>query len=166
MNIIIKNIVGFRESPIFAAPKLKSSRPKRLKQTKIALCTVVAAETPTRYLLRPRTPKQGAFILNSKDMTALQAIQQAQQTGQIAITKQTANMLEAVARLQEAAENYVSATEDNLPCEMSDTDTCNTLLDDFYEHFNPVTDYVFSTVGGIMLKRVFLFQQTDNFNGL
>ncbi len=99
-------------------------------------------------------------------MTALQAIQQAQQTGQIAITKQTANMLEAVARLQAAAENYVSATEDSLPCEISDTDTCNRLLDDFYKHFNPVTDYAFSTVGGIMLKRVFLFQQTDNFSGL
>lgn len=99
-------------------------------------------------------------------MTALEAIKQAQETGQIAITKQTANLLEAVARLQEAAENYVSATEDNLPCEMSDTDTCNTLLDGFYNRFNPVTDYVFSTVGEIMLKRVFYFQQTDKFSGL
>lgn len=99
-------------------------------------------------------------------MTALQAIQQAQQTGQIAITKQTANMLEAVARLQAAAENYVSVTEDSLPCEISGTDTCNRLMDDFYKYFNPVLDYAFSTVGGIMLKRVFLFQQTDNFSGL
>lgn len=99
-------------------------------------------------------------------MTALEAIRQARETGQIAITGQTANMLEAVARLQEAAENYVSATEDSLPCEMSDTDTCNRLLDDFYKHFNPVTDYVFSTVGEIVLKRVFLFQPTDKFSGL
>ena len=99
-------------------------------------------------------------------MTPSQAFQQAQQTGQIAITKQTANMLEAVARLQAAAENYVSATEENLPCEISDTDTCNRLMDDFYKYFNPVLDYAFSTVGGIMLKRVFLFQQTDNFSGL
>lgn len=99
-------------------------------------------------------------------MTALQAIQQAQQTGQIAITKQTANMLEAVARLQAAAENYVSATEDNLPCEISGNDTCDKLMCDFYERFDRVTDYAFSTVGGIMLQRVFMFQQTDNFNGL
>lgn len=99
-------------------------------------------------------------------MTPLQAIKHAQETGQIAITKQTANMLEAVARLQAAAENYVSATEENLPCEISDTDTCNRLLDGLYNCFNPVTDYVFSTVGEIMLKRVFYFQQTDKFSGL
>ena len=48
LNIIIKNIVGFRETPIFVAPKLKSSRPKRLKQQEIALCMVVVVETPTR----------------------------------------------------------------------------------------------------------------------
>ena len=99
-------------------------------------------------------------------MTALEAIQQAQQTGQIAITKETANILEAVARLQAAAENYVSTAEDNLPCEISDTVTCNRLLDGFYERFNPVTDYVFSTVGEIMLKRVFYFQQKGNFSGI
>lgn len=37
--------------------------PKRLKQTTIALCMVVAAETPTRYLLRPRTPKRRAYLI-------------------------------------------------------------------------------------------------------
>lgn len=99
-------------------------------------------------------------------MTALQAIEQARETGQIAITEQTANMLEAVARLQAAAENYVSATEDNLPCEISGNDTCDKLMCDFYERFDRVTDYAFATVGGIMLKRVFLYQQTDKFGGL
>lgn len=45
---------------IFAVPKLADGyKPKKIF---FAICTVVVAETPTRYSVRPRTPKQVALI--------------------------------------------------------------------------------------------------------
>lgn len=42
---------------------------KRLKENIFALCMVVVVETPTRRLVEPRTPKQGAFFIpNSTSM--------------------------------------------------------------------------------------------------
>lgn len=42
---------------------------KAVEERYFALCTVVVAETPTRQLIQPRTPKQGAFLfLNELDM--------------------------------------------------------------------------------------------------
>lgn len=46
----------------FAVPKRISSRPQAVVRTHIALCTVEVAETPSRFLIRPRTPKRRAFL--------------------------------------------------------------------------------------------------------
>lgn len=78
--------------------------PKRLKQTKIALCMVVVVETPTRLLLRPRTPKRRAFIyLNLIDMTQVfEALLNEQKEWRSAITEKTAAAIESYNRLQAA----------------------------------------------------------------
>lgn len=99
-------------------------------------------------------------------MTPLQAFKQAQETGQIAITRETANILNAVATLNEAAGNLIEAIENNMPCEISDPETCNKIMGEFYNRFNPVMDYVFATVGEISLKRCLYFQLVDKFEGI
>lgn len=99
-------------------------------------------------------------------MTPLQAFKQAQETGQIAITKETATIINAVAKLDEAAENLMRAIENNMPCEMSDIETCDKISNEFYNRFNPVMEYVFSTVGEISLKRCLFYQLINKFEGI
>ena len=52
-------------------------------------------------------------------MTALEAIKHAQETGQIAITKQTANLIEAAVNFLDAAEAVATAVSENIPDGMS-----------------------------------------------
>lgn len=99
-------------------------------------------------------------------MTALQAIKQAQETGQIAITKQTANLLEAVENFLDAAEDLNTAFETNIPAEMSDNETLDKFYMDFYNLFTPVQDFVFNTIGGVILKTACVYGLKNKFEGL
>ena len=99
-------------------------------------------------------------------MTALQAIKQAQETGQIAITKQTANLLEAVENFLDAAEALNTAIDENIPEKMCDNETLDGIFMNFYGLLSPVQDYVFKTVGNIILKSALLYGLKDKFEGL
>lgn len=46
----------------FAVPKMLSAASAEAEKNVYALCMVVAAETPTRLLIRPRTPKRRAIL--------------------------------------------------------------------------------------------------------
>lgn len=96
----------------------------------------------------------------------MQAFQQAQETGQIAITERTARFLMAIEKFENAADDLVTAFNENLPAEMDDIDLCNSLSDGFYNLFRPLQDYVYTTVGGIMFKSLFWYQFTNKFEGL
>lgn len=50
-----------KEIHTFAVPKLISGGQKAVDKDIFALRKVVVAETPTRLLIRPRTPKRGRF---------------------------------------------------------------------------------------------------------
>ena len=97
-------------------------------------------------------------------MKALEAIKHAQETGQIAITKQSANLLEAVEKFFDSAENLTKTIDDNLPDEM--TEESNEITTRFFVLLDPVQEYVLETVGKINLKRALLYGQIDKFNGL
>ena len=99
-------------------------------------------------------------------MTALQAIKQAQQTGQIAITKETANILKALAEFDQAAADLTTAIDDNLPDEMSDRETSDNIMGEFYSLYSPLQEYVFKIIGEIVLNGVFLYQLRNKFEGL
>ena len=99
-------------------------------------------------------------------MTILQAIQQAQETGQIAITKETANILKALAEFDQAAADLITAIDDNLPSEMSDRETVDKITGDFYSLYSPLQEYVFKIIGEIVLNGVFLYQLRNKFDGL
>ena len=99
-------------------------------------------------------------------MTPLQAIEQAQQTGQIAITQPTANILAAMAAFDSAAADLVNAMQDNLPSEIGDNETQNMIAHGFFEVISPVQEYVYKTVGNIMFQGVFHFQGLNEFDGL
>lgn len=100
-------------------------------------------------------------------MTPLEAFKQAQETGQIKITKETAAILEAVQTLSDAAGNWLSTFEDNMPCEMrEDNKLCNAVYDDFCELYNPLLDYVCSIVGEVCFKGLFVHSLRDEFNGI
>ena len=99
-------------------------------------------------------------------MTALEAIKQARETGQIAITGQTAAMLEAVENFLDAAEDLNSAFETNIPAEMSDNETLDKFFTDFYDLFTPVQDFVFNTFGGVILKKACVYGLKNKFEGL
>ena len=53
------------EPTTFVTPKF-NQQPQRLRHILFAFCMVVVAETPTRLLIKPRTPKQGAFFYYPK----------------------------------------------------------------------------------------------------
>lgn len=99
-------------------------------------------------------------------MTPLQAIQQAQETGQIQVTKKTANILQALAAFDKATEELTSAIDDNLPCEMSDPKTSDKIMDDFFNLYSPLQEYIYKTIGDIMFRGVFIYQFRDKFEGL
>lgn len=98
-------------------------------------------------------------------MTALQAIRQAQETGQIALTKQTANILEALATFEQAAEDLNTAIDENSPFEIGDPKTIDEITNEFYTLYEPLQEYIYRAVGSIMLKRGFMFQRKDEFSG-
>lgn len=99
-------------------------------------------------------------------MTALEAIKHAQETGQIAITKESANLLEAVENFLDAAEALTTAIDDNLPDGMDDNQTIDQISTRFYALLDPVQEYVLETVGKINLKRALLYGLKDKFEGL
>ena len=99
-------------------------------------------------------------------MTALEAIQQAQQTGQIAITKETANMLEAVENFIDSAEDLNDAFGKFLPDDMADNKATDKFFMDFYTLFDPLQDFVFDTVGGVMLKKALVYGLKGRFEGV
>lgn len=99
-------------------------------------------------------------------MTALQAIQQARETGQIALSKPTANILQALAEFDKASENMALALTENLPCEMSDLQTADKLTDDFLNLMQPVEQWLYEQIGFIMFKGLFVFQIRNEFQGL
>lgn len=99
-------------------------------------------------------------------MTALQAIQQAQETGKIAITERTANILKALAAFEQATEDMTAAIDDNLPSEMNDSKTHEMIIGGFYDLYSPLQEYLFKTIGKIMFDGVFLFSFRDQFEGL
>lgn len=94
-------------------------------------------------------------------MTALEAIQQAQQTGKIAITKQTANILDALVRFREDAYHLFDVIEENKPDEAAS-------LDRFFDFFYPFEDYIFTRLGETMLKGALIFNSDKDgkFEGL
>lgn len=99
-------------------------------------------------------------------MTALEAIKHAQQTGQIAITKQTANLIEAAVNFLDAAEAVATAVSENIPDGMDDNETIDQINTKFFALLEPVQEYVLETVGKINLKRALLYGLTDKFEGL
>lgn len=99
-------------------------------------------------------------------MTALQAIQQAQQTGQIALSKPTANILQALAEFDQSSEKLCTAIADNLPCEMSDNETVDKIIGGYLNVIDPVQTYLYKEVGDIMFKGVFLYTMINKFEGL
>ena len=99
-------------------------------------------------------------------MTALQAFKQAQETGQIKVTKQTANLLKALAAFEQATEELTMAIDENLPVEISDTDTRNKITDEFHAVYSPLREYIYKTMGEMVFKGVFVFQLRDDFKGL
>ena len=96
-------------------------------------------------------------------MTQLEALRQAQETGQIAITQQTVNILKSLAEFDQAATNLITAIEDGLPDDNQAND--GIIINDFYRLLSPLQDYVYSKVGVIVLQGVFLYQ-CRNFEGL
>ena len=96
-------------------------------------------------------------------MTQLEALRQAQETGQIAITQQTVNILKSLAEFDQAATNLITAIEDGLPDDSQAND--GIIINDFYRLLSPLQDYVYSKVGVIVLQGVFLYQ-CRNFEGL
>ena len=68
---------------IFAIPKLHRQRQyKATGDRYFAPCMVVAAETPTRFLCRPRTPNQGRFFI-PKLHRVMNSYQVSEQTAKI-----------------------------------------------------------------------------------
>ena len=99
-------------------------------------------------------------------MTQLEALKKAQETGQIAITKETANILNAVAMFDKAIDELTTTFADNLPCEISDNETIDGITDKVYELLRPLQDYIFAMVGDITMRRMLIFSFRDKFNGL
>ncbi len=99
-------------------------------------------------------------------MTALQAIQQARETGQIALTKPTANILEALAAFDKATEDLTTAIDENLPVEISDPKASDTIMNEFYNLYSPLQEYIYKTIGDIVFRGVFVFQFRNEFKGL
>ena len=101
-------------------------------------------------------------------MTQLEALRQAQETGQIAITQQTVNILKSLAEFDQAATNLITAIENGLPdsdSQANDGIINDEVINDFYRLLSPLQDYVYSKVGVIVLQGVFLYQ-CRNFEGL
>lgn len=99
-------------------------------------------------------------------MTPLEAFQQAKETGQIQITKQTADILASIAAFRKAADDMTDSIIDNLPEEISYADTVDKFTDDFYGHFSPLMDYLSSWLGTMLYEKVFLLGTVDKFEGV
>ena len=99
-------------------------------------------------------------------MTPLEALKQAQKTGQIAISKQSANLLEALENFFDSAENLTTAIADNAPEEMGDNETINQITTRFFALLDPAQEFVLETIGKMNLKRALLYGQIDRFEGL
>ena len=97
-------------------------------------------------------------------MTALQAFEQAQETGLIKTTKETANILSALAAFDQAAEDLTNAIDANLPVEL--IDRSDEFTGGFYSLYSELQDYTFKIVGEIILKSVFLYKRVGQFEGL
>lgn len=100
--------------------------PKRLKQTKIALCMVVVVETPTRLLLRPRTPKRRAFIyLNLIDMTeTMQALLDAENGWDFTLTEKMKTTIESFKAMETNFNTIIDGLiPDNADCKEEDAIT-------------------------------------------
>lgn len=94
-------------------------------------------------------------------MTALEAMKQAQETGQIAITKQTASILEAYVRFREDAYTLANVIEENKPAETSS-------LDQYFDLFYPLDEYILTSIGDLMLQGALIFRSDEDctFTGL
>ena len=99
-------------------------------------------------------------------MTVLQAIQQARDTGQIALSKPTANNLQALAAFDQATEDLTTAIDEKLSVEIGDPETSDTIMDEFYNLYSPLQEYIYKTIGDIMFRGVFVFQFRNEFKGL
>ena len=99
-------------------------------------------------------------------MTPIEALKQAQKTGQIAISKQSANLIEALENFFNSAENLTTAIADNMPVEMGDNETINEITTQFYTLLDPAQEFVLETIGKINLKRALLYGRIDSFEGL
>ena len=99
-------------------------------------------------------------------MTIQEALTEARETGKIAVTKETLNMLQAVENLCKAQEGIIMAIDENCPDEMGDATTINSLENGIYEGIAQTYDGVFAAVGEIILRGMFLCQQRDDFKGI
>ena len=94
-------------------------------------------------------------------MTQLEAFKQAQETGQIAITKGTASILEAFVRFREDAYTLANVIEENKPAEASS-------LDKYFDLFYPLDEYVLASIGELMLQGALIYRSDKDckFEGL
>ena len=95
-------------------------------------------------------------------MTILEALAEARETGKVTVTEETVDMLQAVAELNKAQERIIEAIDRNCPDEM-DSDA---LEDSVFKSIYHMHNRVFAAVGDIIMKRMFIFQESDEFKGI
>ena len=93
----------------------------------------------------------------------IKALQAASKTGVISITPQTATIIEALARLNEAADNLTATFEDNAPEMLSDIGTLDATTDALYRLYEPLQTKAYETAGRLIFTEMF---STTKFKGL
>ena len=93
----------------------------------------------------------------------IKALQAASKTGVISITPQTATIIEALAQLNEAADNLTATFEDNAPEMLSDIRTLDATTDALYRLYEPFQTKAYETAGRLIFTELF---STLNFSGL
>lgn len=93
----------------------------------------------------------------------IKAFKEASKTGVISITPQTATIIEALAQLNEAADNLTATFEDNAPEMLSDIGTLDATTDALYRLYEPLQTKAYETAGRLIFTEMF---STTKFKGL
>jgi ABC-type transporter Mla subunit MlaD len=93
----------------------------------------------------------------------IKALQAASKMGVISITPQTATIIEALAQLNEAADNLTATFEDNAPEMLSDIKELDATTDALYQLYEPFQTKAYETAGRLIFTEMF---STTKFKGL
>lgn len=95
--------------------------------------------------------------------TALQAFRMARRTNTIRITNTTIALLEAAAKFNDAANEFMDSVTEYIPETMRDNDTIDAITNDFYEHLDSAQQSAYASIGKAILTELF---STVKFKGL